>query len=192
MKEEILKDIEGYKGLYQVSNFGRVKSMERVVLIPSKVRADQYRRLPERILSPGNNGRGYMYVHLYADGVFQTCLIHRLVAESFIPNTNCGLEVDHINTIRNDNRVENLKWVSSSENNLNPITRNKNFEAQPKGKNHPNSKRVLQYSLDGTFIKEWGSAGEVHRSLGIDQSFLSACCRGKYKTGFGFKWKYAE
>ncbi|WP_366921417.1 NUMOD4 motif-containing HNH endonuclease [uncultured Dysgonomonas sp.] len=146
---EIWRDVVGYEGLYQISNLGRVKSVQRVIVIPSKVRSNQYRRLPEKILSPADNGRGYMYVHLHSNGVFKNCLVHRLVAESFIPNPNYGQEVDHINTIRNDNRVENLKWVSSSENNLNPITRSKNFKSQPKGKNHPSSKRVLTYNLKG-------------------------------------------
>lgn len=98
--EEIWKDIKGYEGLYQVSNLGRVKSLN-------------YRRMGfSKILIPGAGGRGYACVSLYGRSV----KIHRLVAETFIPNPNKFKCVNHINGIKTDNRVENLEWCTQKYN----------------------------------------------------------------------------
>lgn len=102
--EEIWKDIEGYEGLYQVSNLGRVK------------------KLPT-ILKNSLDKQGYEVVQLVNEnGKKKVLKIHRLVANAFIENTENKPQVDHINTIRNDNRVENLRWVTPKENMNNPIT----------------------------------------------------------------------
>lgn len=103
---EIWKDIEEYKGLYQVSNLGRVRSI---------------RNGKEKILKPFDN-HGYLRVQLYKDGVRKKETVHRLVAKTFIPNPENKPYVDHINTIREDNKVENLRWVTHEENINNPLT----------------------------------------------------------------------
>ena len=98
---EIWRDIRGYEGHYQVSNFGRVKSLK-------------YGR--EIILKPGKNGGGYSCVALSKNGHLQTYVVHRLVAQAFLPNPDNLPQVDHLNEIKTDNRVENLQWVTGSEN----------------------------------------------------------------------------
>lgn len=107
---EVWKDIKGYEGLYQVSNEGRIKSLG----------GDRYKAI--RILNGNISEQGYNRVNLFKDGKPKTFNIHRLVAEAFIPNPENKPCIDHCNTIRNDNRVENLKWCTYSENIQNPIT----------------------------------------------------------------------
>ncbi len=102
---EIWKDIEGYEGLYQVSNTGRVKR-----LVGKNCRK-------ERILSAGYNTYGYLKVDLYTGNRAKSKTIHRIMAETFIPNPNNLPCVCHYNDIRDDNRIENLWWGSIEDNN---------------------------------------------------------------------------
>ena len=99
---EVWKDIQGYECLYQVSNLGRVKSLRR-----SKIR----KLCKDR--------GGYLCVSLKKHGTVKLCKVHRLVAIAFIPNPENKPQVDHINRIRNDNRVCNLRWVTNTENQYN-------------------------------------------------------------------------
>lgn len=118
--EEIWKSIAGFDGLYEVSNFGRVRSIDRVVYdfmpYPRK------RQLKGKVLRTHDNGVGYKFVFLRKDLVTHKFYIHRLVADAFIPNPYNKPQVDHIDTMPSNNYVGNLKWVTQSENNYNPIT----------------------------------------------------------------------
>lgn len=193
---EIWRDIKDYEGLYQVSNLGRVKSLERY----TKRKNGMY-HIRECILKLCNNGLGYKVVNLRKNNKYQMYTVHRLVAEAFIPNPENKPCIDHINTIRDDNRVDNLRWVTYSENNLNIITRKHMSESlkgenaplfNKTGKEHPSSKPVLQYDLDGNFIKEWECTMEIQRELGISNTHISACCLHKphCNTAGGYIWKY--
>ena len=109
---EIFKDIKGYEGLYQISNLGNVKSL------------NYGKTGKEKLLKPAPNSKGYLNVSLVKNKKKTNFLVHRLVAQAFIPNPKPKFkkQIDHINTIRTDNRVENLRWVTSLENCNNPIT----------------------------------------------------------------------
>lgn len=104
---EIWKPVIGYEGLYEVSNHGNVKSLP-------KVRG--YVKSKEKIIRPFKNNGGYLIVTLSKNNISRHFQVHRLVALAFFPNVDNKLQVDHINRIRDDNRVENLRWVSASEN----------------------------------------------------------------------------
>lgn len=118
MQNEIWKDVPGYSGMYQVSNLGRVKSLNRRVNGPKR----NGRIVNERILKPGLDLYGYKIVVLFNGKSRKTCTVHRLVAMAFVPNPENKPEIDHINTIRTDNRVENLRWATRKENGNNPTT----------------------------------------------------------------------
>ena len=163
--EEIWRDIEGYEGVYQISNKGRVKSLKCG---------------KERILRPRDNGNGYLKVHLFKNTSFQSIYIHRLVAEAFIPNSQNKPQVNHKDENKKNNCVENLEWIACIDN-CNYGTRNERI-----------SRKILQYSKSGEFIREWQSAAEVERVLGIDNSNITKCCKGKRKYAGSFIWRYKE
>jgi hypothetical protein len=103
------KPIEGYED-YQISNLGRVKSTKYGY---------------DKILKHSKDKHGYIRVWLYSDKIRKELLLHRLIALAFIPNPDNKLEIDHINRQKDDNRIENLKWVSRSDNCINVKARNK-------------------------------------------------------------------
>ena len=106
MNKEVWKDIVGYEGIYQVSNFGRVKNTET-----------------GRIMKTYKDKYGYITTSISYKGKTKHFLIHRLIAKAFIPNPENKPHINHINTIRDDNRIENLEWVTRKENSNNPLTR---------------------------------------------------------------------
>lgn len=112
----------------------------------------------------------------------KTYLIHRLVAEAFIPNSNNYLEINHKDENKQNNNVDNLEWCTRSYN-INYGKRNNNI-----------CKAVMQYDKKGKFIKEWKSIMEVQRNLGLNNSNISQCCqnKSKYKSVGGYIWKYKE
>ena len=114
MKEEIWKDIEGYEGYYQISNTGRVKSLERDIF--SATTGEKINHRYEHIKAPVNNTDGYPSIKLCVNGVNKTIAIHRLVAQAFVPNPDGKLEVNHIDMDRTNNNSDNLEWVSHEEN----------------------------------------------------------------------------
>ena len=181
---EIYKPIVGYEGLYEVSNLGNVRNLKTNIILKQKI-----------------NKGGYMNVGLWKNGK-KTFLIHRLVAQAFIPNPDNKPEVNHKDEIKSNNCVYNLEWVTSKENanygsrterlsnklkgrKLSEETKQKMRQSQPK-------KKVVQLKLDGEFIKIWNGIMETERNLKINHVGISACCRGKQKTAGGYKWMYYE
>lgn len=163
-ENEIWKEIKGYEGLYAVSNKGRVKNLKSGKVLKNII-----------------NTHGYSMVSLpKGDGKSKNMLVHRLVAEAFIPNPLNLLQVNHIDENKRNNDVSNLEWVSASQNQRHSA--------------HTKSCRINQYTLDGELVKEWESSKQIERETGHDQSNIIKCCKGykNYSHVGGYKWQYVD
>lgn len=182
---EIWKNIDGYEGLYQVSNCGRVRSFDRWVIGKSNSK----RLMKGRIMKLIKDSKGYLHVQLCKNGKINCYLVHRLVAQAFLDNPNNLPIINHRDECKTNNVVENLEWCTASYN------MNYNDGQKRRGVKKINgklAKKVNQYSLEGQFIKEWESAHEVQRQLGYSRGNISTCCLDKRKTAYGYIWRYAD
>lgn len=188
--------INGYEGIYEVSNLGRVKSLKRKAT--SSIRT---RMVRERLLAPSINPRGYAIVRLYKNGVRTNFTIARLVATTFIPNPLNKPEIDHIDGTRTNNIVSNLRWVTAKENTNNPVTLKRRAEASKridhrnhralKGSDNPISRKVACLDLKTGIITHYSFMGEAVRS-GCCSTSISKCCRGLIKSCKGKQFYYED
>lgn len=194
--EEIWKDIVSYEGLYQVSNLGRVKSLG----------SDKWHK--GCILKQCFDGKGhYKFVGLHKDGKTKQINVHRLVAQTFVPNPSNLPCVNHKNEIKTDNRADNLEWCtvaynsnyghakenmirSRRNNNNQEIINQKIKETKRKRKSFSCEKPVAQYTFDGVCVAQYNSATDAERKTGISRGGIQKCCIGKYSQARGFIWKY--
>lgn len=168
------RDIKGYEGLYQVSDLGRVKSLNY-----NKTGEERLMK-PYKISKKSENT--YYLIQLHKDGKKYRKRVHRLVAEAFIPNPNGLPDINHKDENGLNNRVDNLEWCNAKYNN--------NYGTRIQRVSEKLSKTVCQYSLDGKLIKVWPSTREIERQTGFAQTNISACCNGKHSKAYGFIWKY--
>lgn len=174
--KEIWAPVKGYEGLYEVSSFGRVRSLGNGNSNNSKV----------RILNPSKNSDGYLGVVLYKNGKSKSCKVHRLVAEAFLPNWFDEHEVNHRDEQKTNNNIYNLEWCDHKYNS-NYGTRI--IRITEKNTNGKCSKTILQLTKNGELVREWTSINEANRN-GFDQSNICNCCQGKRKTHKGYIWRY--
>lgn len=161
---------------YQVSNLGRVKCLNW----------GGYGKPRLCRLSEVTNG----YLKVSVDRVLK--FVHRIVAETFIPNPEGKPCVDHVDTNRQNNCVWNLKWTTQKENCSNPLSVSHYIEnvwslKYARGK-HVQS--IIQLKLDGEFVKKWACGADASRELGICHCNITNCCRGRHKSAGGFRWMY--
>ena len=168
---EIWRPIEGFEGLYKVSNLGRVKSLRN------------YGGVKERIMKPYKTKWGYLGLTLRVKGKVKWFPIHRLVAEAFIPNTDNLPQVNHKDECKTNNRVDNLEWMSCKD--------NVNYGTGIQRRVEKYKKKVNQYTKDGVFIKQWDSPKDAADYLGISVHHIYSVCSGKRKKTGGYIWRYA-
>ena len=174
---ELYAPIKGFDGLYEVSTWGNVRSMDRWV--NSNNNNKQLKK--GKILKPAYNKNGYLRVNLTNDNKKITCYIHRLVAEAFIPNPNNLPCVNHKDEVKTNNYRTNLEYCTYKYNN--------NYGTRIERVAKSNYKKVYQYDLQGNLIKEWDGTREAGRN-GFSFSCISMCCSGKHKYHKGYIWSY--
>lgn len=179
--EEVWKDVKGYEGRYQVSNFGNVMSLN-------------YRRTGKRkLLTPKINNDGRLWVALAGNGKPKPMLIHRLVATAFIENPNNYPQINHIDENPKNNCVENLEWCTQ-EYNIGYYYERYREDAKRKKYRHGKhmNKAVIQETKDGRFVRKWNNSRQTRAELGWNDWSIAECCRGNRKTAYGYIWRYAS
>ena len=178
MGKEVWKSINGYEGLYEVSNLGRVRSVDRIVDGRNGV-------VSGKILSFSDNGTGYKQVCLCKENIKSTKYVHRLVAEAFIPNTQKLTDVNHKNEHRYDNVVSNLEWCTKEY--------NQNYNNCPLKRRLAlisiRGKGVCSYNVDGNLVKEYLCVSDVQNDGYIRRNVVM-CCQGKRRTCGGLFWAF--
>ena len=207
-----------WNGYFQISNYGQIRGVERYIMRTS-INGNRYNAfIKSKILTLSKDKDGYNIVALNKEGISKTIRVARVEAIVFnlqipehlkdIPIEQ--LEVDHIDTNNSNDILSNLRWTDSKGNSNNPLTKQHMSEAH-RGEKHWNygkhlseehkkkliechkeklSKLVLQMDKTNKIIAEFPSTREVQRQLGINHSSISQCCKGKYKTAGGYKWRY--
>lgn len=174
--EEIWKDIEGYEGLYQISNTGLVKSFK-------KCQGRGYYNTPFHFLKPSLSTNGYYDVTLYKEPKNRhKVLVHKLVAQAFIPNPDNHPCVNHKDENKLNNNVNNLEWCTYGYNNAYGTARIRGIEKR--------SKKIAQYTLEGQQIATYMSAHVAARLLGVSATDIFYCCSGKSDVAYGYRWVY--
>lgn len=191
MDNEIWKDIEDFEGMYQVSNKGRVKSLDRTV----KQRTNSTQVKKSRFIVGSMNQKGYPLTGLTKNNIKSSFATHRLVAETFIENPESKETVNHIDGVKTNNNVDNLEWNTYKENIAhsweigNHSLRPDHMDFMSKNSIIKNSKKVGRYTKDNVYIDSFNSIREGAEHVGINYRGVSACVNGTQLTSGGFKWK---
>lgn len=184
---EIWKKIQNYENNYEVSNYGRVRSLDRTIKV--HIKNNNKRVVRGKILKLNQKRNGYLTVDLCKDGKVKTVLVHRLVAIAFIPNTDVNKnEVNHINTIKTDNRANNLEWVTPEENKKHAL------------ENHlykSNRKQKVRCKQLNIIFKSSYDAGEYINKTKFQYSKktksiagkIRACVNNIQKSAYGYTWE---
>lgn len=183
--QEVWKDVVGYEGLYQVSNYGEIVNSKTHKTIKSEV------------------CKGYQRVNLYNKGKYRHHLIHRLVATAFIENEYNHKCINHKDENKINNYFENLEWCNHKYN-ANYGTRNQRISISKIGKKRKpftesaktnigiaHHKQVNQFDVKNNYIETYESVKEAGTKNSIDNSAITKVCKGKKKTAGGFVWQYA-
>lgn len=192
---ESWKEIKGYEGLYMVSTYGNVKRLATTF----KDKLGRKWSNKEKILRVRLTRGGYCRVSLSKDGIAKDKYIHRLVAETFIPNVLDKEEINHIDGNKLNNKADNLEWVTRQENEKHKVkmglynSTDKHKEQcreNQKRSVEANLKPILQLSLEGKIVNRFISVKEAKEKTGIVN--CGACARGSRKTAGGYLWEYEK
>ena len=160
------REVKEYSN-YEVNQLGEIRHKKR-----------------QKILKPRDNNGGYQYVNFKINGKNTNFAVHRIVANAFIPNPNGYTEVNHKDYNKKNNCVDNLEWVSSSQNKQHSYLKQENKKSR--------GKAVNQYTKEGIFLKTFDSVSDAAKELGCCVAAISNCCLGRTKTSQGFRWSFVE
>lgn len=178
MSKEIWKEVLGYEGLYEVSNYGKVRSKNRYV------DCKKYKAFKKGVLlKPRKDKGGYLTVYLSRGNKHKQFFVHRLVAMSFIENSNNLPFINHKDENKENNVVENIEWCDRMYNN--------NYGSRNLRAGISCRKRILQYDLRGNFIKSYNSVFQAKKENSKSSgTHISEACNGKRKSAYGYLWRY--
>ena len=171
------KNIPGYDGVYQVSDQGQIRSVDRMVTMVMKGTPCQSFR-PGHEIVPSMNRGGYFEVVLYRGGKGVHHFVHRLVASAFVPNPLGLPQVNHLDENKGNNTASNLGWCTAQENSC--------YGTRPKRL----QTRVAMFTTKGHVVREFESVRDAATFVRCDYTTIVHCCRGKQKTAKGYVWKY--
>lgn len=191
LPNERWKDIKDFEGFYKISDYGRVKSLERFI--------DKSHHYLQKILKQSKDKDGYLIVSLSKNSKAKQYRVHQLVGKYFVDNPENKPIFNHLKPVTKEycnNHYTNLIPSTYSENILYAYE-NGTKKPNPNmkgviGKDNPCSVKVIQYDLDGNFIKEWDSITDIKRIYGYTTGNISSACKGRYKQAYGYKWRYKE
>ena len=178
--QETWKSIKGFEKRYEVSNLGRIKSI-----------GGKSNHKKDIIMKQIINHKGYLQLVLRKNNMPHHCIVHRLVAQAFIPNPDNLPQINHIDGNKQNNRVDNLEWCDNSYNQIhaNKLGLNENRIRRVK---EICNKPVIQLTLDGVEIDRFASLREASNKTGCSYKSMSLCATGKVKTSGGYIWKYVD
>lgn len=193
LQKEEWKAVVGYEGLYEISSFGRVRSVPR-------------KGTNGGIIRPSFSNSGYLQTHLFKNGKEKTFQVHRLVATHFIENVNNLPEVNHKDENKTNNCVWNLEFCTRTYNEnygtkKERSTKNHNYkESSIKSALHHDykevgrklSKPIIQKDMDGNEVRRWASNQEIKRTLNYSCGNISMVCNGKKPSAYGYIWEFAR
>lgn len=180
--EEIWKDIENYEGLYQISNLGNVRSVDRIVNAGIENNNKVVKK--GKILNPVKDKDGYLKVSLSKNNIRKNYFVHRLVGKIFIANNKNLKQINHKDENKENNCVSNLEWCDNKY--------NQNYGTRKMRIAKSLSKPVIQYDLNKKYVKTWINSVEIEKKLKICASNIRYVCLGKRKTAGGYIWRYYE
>ena len=181
---EIWKDVKNYEGLYQVSNLGRVRSLDVRTYQKNKFGKFKYVLHKGKILKIQKQRNGYFTIDLHMNGKFERKIIHRLVAETFISNPNNYQYINHKDSNTSNNRVDNLEWCTQKY--------NIKYAYDFGNKIPPNMRSVNQIDENGKITATFISIQEAERKTSIKSANISKCCRKLRNKAGGYQWAYTE
>lgn len=188
--QEIWKDVSGYYGFYQVSNMGRVRSVDRYV----DMKDGRVKFIKGQDMKLFLDNRGYCRVPLSKNNKLRFLGVHRIVLLAFVPNVMEYPQVNHKNGIKNDNRVDNLEWCTASHNQKHAYDAGLKVSSYMGmcGVLHHRSKPAIQIDFDGNVIRHYESVNMAAIDTGIGAGSIWNCCNGKRKLAGGYKWMYKK
>ena len=176
---EVWKAIPGHEGIYEVSNLGRVRSLDRI--------KRNGKRMKGRIVKlQEHSNTGYVAIGLYKDGLCKMSLVHRLVASAFIPNPNNLPEINHKDEDKTNNQADNLEWCNRTYNNNYGSRMEKMLKTI-----EPKMRKVAQWDWGGNLIKIYPSFNQASRETNISHGTLGRLLRGQ-ATNNQFKFTFYE
>lgn len=187
LKNEYWRDIIDFEGLYQVSNYGRVKSLKR--------KTNNHYCNKDRILKVGKTKQGYYRIGLHKDKKIYGYYVHILVAKAFIPNIHNKPIIDHDKPVEKDycnNCVYNLRWVTQNENIKHCVNLGRHKGVPPilTGKENGRARPVIQYDLNGNFIKQWWCVNDICKKYNYYHSNILRVIKRKNSKYHGYIWKF--